>query len=46
VWDAWTKDNEFRSLRFRTNETAMESVPGAQRERCAYLNSIGEGLRQ
>jgi cholinesterase len=46
VWDAWTEDNEFRSLLFRRNETRMESVPAAQRERCAYLSSIGEALRQ
>lgn len=45
-WEAWTADNTFQSLRFRRNETVMESVPDAQRERCAYLSSIGEALRQ
>lgn len=45
-WEAWTEENEFRSLRFKTNETAMEDVPGEQRRRCAYLSSIGEDLRQ
>lgn len=45
-WEAWTSENAFRSLRFKTNETAMESVPGEQRERCAYLSSIGAAMRQ
>ncbi|GAB7335369.1 hypothetical protein MBLNU13_g07751t2 [Cladosporium sp. NU13] len=46
VWDAWTEENAFKSLLFRRNETRMESVPDVQRERCAYLSSIGEALRQ
>ena len=46
VWDAWTEENAFKSLLFRRNETRMESVPEVQRERCAYLSSIGEALRQ
>ena len=29
-----------RRFKIQTNETAMESVPLDQRERCAYLNAI------
>jgi carboxylesterase type B len=46
VWDAWTKENEFKSLLFQTNRTVMESVPAEQQKRCAYLSSIGVALRQ
>jgi len=47
-WEAWTGGCEggWRSLRFQTNNTGMESVPEEQRERCAYVSSIGEALRQ
>ena len=45
-WEAWTSGNEYTQLRFRTNATAMKAVPHAQRERCDYLSSIGEALRQ
>jgi carboxylesterase type B len=45
-WEAWTSENEYRQLRFRTNGTAMKAVPRKQRERCDYLSSIGEALRQ
>jgi carboxylesterase type B len=45
-WEAWTSENEYSQLRFRTNGTAMKAVPRKQRERCDYLSSIGEALRQ
>lgn len=38
--------DSFRRLMFRTNQTMMEDVPMDQRERCAYLSSIGVDLRQ
>lgn len=46
VWEAWTRENGFRALRFGTNETVMEDVDGGLRGRCEYLSSIGEDLRQ
>lgn len=45
-WEAWTGENAFQSLLFRTNETRMEGVPVEQQQRCAYLSSIGTALRQ
>ncbi|CAI7579825.1 unnamed protein product [Penicillium manginii] len=42
-WGTW---GNYRRIFVRTNETAMESVPAAQRERCKYLASIGVDLRQ
>lgn len=44
-WGAWDNLNEGRIL-FQTNATRMEVVPVDQRERCAYLSSIGPGLQQ
>lgn len=46
VWEAWTKDNAYRRLMFQTNNTAMETVPDVQKERCAYFASIGVSLKQ
>jgi len=48
VWEAWTGGcgEGWRSLRFKTNETGMESVPVEQRGRCEYLSGIGEALMQ
>lgn len=47
VWQQWGKGEEYgRRLMFRTNETAMETVPEDQRERCEYLRSIGVSLMQ
>lgn len=46
-WQAWTKGGGYwRRLMFQTNETHMETVPVAQRERCAWLSSIGLSLMQ
>lgn len=47
-WEAWTSEcgHGFRSLKFQTNNTAMERVPEEQQRKCAYLSSIGESLRQ
>ncbi|KAM0720433.1 hypothetical protein Q7P37_004569 [Cladosporium fusiforme] len=45
VWERWTQQSE-GLLRFRTNATEVVSVPEDQRERCAYLSSIGSELRQ
>ena len=47
-WEAWTSGcgQGWRSLKFQTNNTGMESVSEKQRGKCAYLSSIGEALRQ
>lgn len=46
-WKTWGKgEDAFRRIFIRTNESRMESVPQAQHDRCAYLISIGEHLRQ
>ncbi|PYH99528.1 alpha/beta-hydrolase [Aspergillus ellipticus CBS 707.79] len=46
-WKTWgTGDESYRRILIRTNETAMETVPMAQRERCKYLTSIGTDLEQ
>lgn len=46
-WKTWGKgDDAFQRIFIRTNETRMESVPQAQRDRCKYLIGIGESLRQ
>lgn len=44
-WQEWSVEGKQRLL-FQTNGTSMESVPEAQRARCAYLSSIGVDLRQ
>lgn len=44
-WQEWTVDGKERLL-LQTSGTMMESVPQDQRERCAYLSSIGVDLRQ
>lgn len=44
-WQEWTADTKQRLL-FVTNGTSMESVPQDQRQRCAYLSSIGVALEQ
>lgn len=46
VWQAWTQNDTFTRLLMQTNQTHMESVPNAQRDRCAYLSSIGLSLKQ
>lgn len=46
-WKAWGKgDESYRRIFLRTNETQMENVSQAQKDRCDYLISIGEKLRQ
>ncbi|KAK5163757.1 uncharacterized protein LTR77_010430 [Saxophila tyrrhenica] len=46
-WQRWTKgEGYWNRLEFRTNATGMEKVPRDQRERCAYLRSIGVELKQ
>lgn len=42
-WETW---GDYRRVFIRTNESRMESVSQAQRERCEYLASIGVDLRQ
>lgn len=44
-WGAWTPDG-YQRLMFQTNATAMETVPEDQKERCAYLTSIGVAIKQ
>ncbi|KAK4959682.1 hypothetical protein LTR66_012978 [Elasticomyces elasticus] len=45
VWEEWTKGG-YQRLMFQTNNTHMETVPLDQRERCAYLSSIGVSIAQ
>ncbi|KAF7712258.1 Carboxylic ester hydrolase [Penicillium ucsense] len=46
-WKTWGKGEEaYRRIYIRTNQTHMETVPQVERERCAYLLSLGEHLRQ
>ncbi|KAL9110955.1 MAG: hypothetical protein Q9227_004570 [Pyrenula ochraceoflavens] len=44
-WEEWNASSK-RRLMFVTNGTMMESVPEDQKQRCAYLSSIGVDLRQ
>lgn len=44
AWGAW--DGNYWRLFVRTNETKMEQVPQSQKERCQYLESIEQDLRQ
>lgn len=46
-WQTWGEgDDAYHRIFIRTNQTRMETVPQAQKERCRYLISIGEKLRQ
>ncbi|KAJ5166560.1 uncharacterized protein N7482_005341 [Penicillium canariense] len=46
-WKTWGKGKDaFQRIFIRTNATRMERVPKVQQERCKYLVSIGEALRQ
>lgn len=45
-WEPWTKNDYYRRLMFKTNETEMETVPEDQQKRCAYLSNIGVSLMQ
>ncbi|KAI2791527.1 hypothetical protein POX_c04388 [Penicillium oxalicum] len=46
-WATWGQGEEaYRRIYLRTNQTYMETVPSAERDRCAYLLSLGEHLRQ
>lgn len=45
VWQEWTQKGMDRLL-FEVNATTMETVPGPQQERCAYLSGIGPSIRQ
>jgi carboxylesterase type B len=44
-WELFTEQEQGRIL-FQTNETRMESVPQAQRDRCAYMDSIALSIQQ
>ncbi|KAF2101957.1 cholinesterase [Rhizodiscina lignyota] len=47
VWEEWTlKDDEWRRLKFQTNETAMEDVAPTQKSHCQWLQSIGPSVNQ
>jgi carboxylesterase type B len=43
-WGTW--GDNYTRLFMRTNETKMEDVPNNQRERCKYLVSVEQDLRQ
>jgi carboxylesterase type B len=47
-WVTWADGllTSYNRLFIRTNETQMETVPSDQKERCAYLTSIGPDLQQ
>ncbi|PWY71463.1 triacylglycerol lipase [Aspergillus heteromorphus CBS 117.55] len=46
-WKTWGVGNEsYHRIWIRTNQTAMETVPTDQQERCKYLTSIGTDLQQ
>lgn len=46
TWEEFGSGQGYQRLMFQTNNTHMEMVPEDQRERCAYLNSIGVDLEQ
>ncbi|GLB03502.1 hypothetical protein AtubIFM57258_008086 [Aspergillus tubingensis] len=47
-WETWNNGHgaDYRRIFLRTNETRMETVSEAQRERCDYWNSVGPDLSQ
>lgn len=45
-WGAGRRGGGYNRLFIQTGNSAMETVPLDQRARCAYLSSIGLGLRQ
>ncbi|KAF7117232.1 hypothetical protein CNMCM5793_005988 [Aspergillus hiratsukae] len=45
-WKTWGKGGGYSRIFIKSNETRMERVPLDQRQRCAYLISIGTALGQ
>ncbi|KAH9845237.1 putative triacylglycerol lipase [Teratosphaeria destructans] len=47
LWEAWGVESAgYQRLMFQTNATAMEDVPQAQQERCAWFASIAPGVER
>ena len=47
VWEPWTlRNDEWRVLRFQTNNTAMEDVAPMKKSNCQFLFSIGPRIKQ
>ncbi|KAL2352362.1 Alpha/Beta hydrolase protein [Cryomyces antarcticus] len=44
-WESWGKSG-YERIHFQANGTTMETVPASQKQRCAYVSSIGLSLRQ
>jgi len=45
-WQAWTVEHSYQRMMFETNNTHMEAVPAAQKERCDWAASVALSLEQ